>query len=60
MKKIQRIGLVRLLNIRVILNDNQIIYEGMSEDAPDEIRQMFYSKVEGSNPFTFYVYDYEV
>lgn len=29
----------RLLNIRVI-KDNEIIYEGMVEDAPSEIRNM--------------------
>lgn len=34
-----QIGDSRLLNIRVIKN-NEIIYEGMVEDAPDEIKEM--------------------
>ncbi len=33
------VGDSRLLNVRVIKN-NEIIYEGMVENAPSEIRQM--------------------
>lgn len=33
------VGDSRLLNIRVI-KDNEIIYEGMVEDAPYEIKEM--------------------
>ena len=51
-----RIGDSRLLNIKVILDDEKIIYEGMVEDAPDEIKQMKYSKIEMGNPIINYVY----
>ena len=35
------IGDGRLLNIRVIL-DNNLVYEGMVENAPDELKQLNY------------------
>ena len=47
---------LRLLNIQVILNDKQTIYEGMVEDAPDEIREIDYSKAEIGKLFKIYVY----
>ena len=36
-----KIGDLRLLNIQVIQNGN-IIYEGMVENAPDEIKEVNY------------------
>ena len=52
------IGSLRLLSIKVILNDNNIIYEGMVEDAPEEIKKMKYSKIEIDSGTTFlYVYN---
>ena len=37
------IGSGRLLNIRVVLDDNPTpIYEGMVEDAPEEIKDLKY------------------
>ena len=48
------IGSGRLLNIRVVLDDNPTpIYEGMVEDAPEEIK---YSKVNVASQITYYVY----
>lgn len=51
-----KIGSARLLDIKVIWDDKEIIYEGMVEDAPEEIRQLRYSKVESGNKMTYYVY----
>lgn len=49
------IGAGRLLNIRVIL-DGQAVYEGMVENAPEEIKQLKYSEVQMENPITYIVY----
>lgn len=49
------LGIGRLLNIIVYL-DNKIVYEGMIEDAPEEIKKLKYSKVIAGNKFTYYVY----
>lgn len=54
-KTYQQIGDGRLLNIIVIL-DNEKIYEGMIEDAPEEIKKLRYSKVEMGYPLVYYVY----
>lgn len=51
-----KIANLRLLNIQVTLNDEQIIYEGMVEDAPDEIKEMEYSKADIGKLFKIYVY----
>lgn len=40
-----QIGLGRLLDIVVYL-DNKLVYEGMIEDAPDEIKNLKYSEIE--------------
>ncbi len=51
------IGSGRLLNIRAILDDNPTpIYEGMVEDAPEEIKDLKYSKVNVASQITYYVY----
>ena len=49
------IGDGRLLNIRVILDDN-LVYEGMVENAPDELKQLKYSEVKMGNPITYIVF----
>lgn len=54
-KVYQRIGASRLLNIAVIY-DGETIYKGMVEDAPEEIKNLKYSKVEIGNEFKYYVY----
>lgn len=52
-----QIGAGRLLNIKVIIDDKpEPEYEGMVDDAPDEIKKLKYSKVEMGNPITYYVY----
>lgn len=49
------IGEGRLLDIRVILDGN-IVYEGMVEDAPKEIKDLKYSEVKIEDKFVYYVY----
>ncbi len=49
------IGLGRLLDIRVILDGN-LIYEGRVEDAPEEVRNLKYSKADMGKIITYYVY----
>lgn len=38
-KVYNEIGLSRLLDIRVIKDDSEILYEGMVENATDEIKK---------------------
>lgn len=45
MKLYDNIGSLRLLNIRVYLDDTNVIYEGMVEDAPDDVKERRYSKI---------------
>ena len=40
-----QIGLARLLDTSVYL-DNELVYDGMIEDAPEEIKRLKYSEVE--------------
>lgn len=56
MKTFIRIGDLRKVNIKVIFDDNEIIYEGKSEDAPTEIKDLKYSKIEQKDVLTLYVY----
>lgn len=51
------IGSVRALDIRVIFEDTEILYEGAEEDAPEEIKRLRYSKVKNSDKMNFYVYN---
>ncbi len=50
-----QIGAGRLLDIKVIL-DGQEVYNGMVDDAPNEIKQLKYSKVNIGSKITYYVY----
>ena len=54
-KVYMQIGAGRLLDIKVIL-DGQEVYNGMVEDAPDEIKQLKYSKVHMGSQITYHVY----
>ena len=51
------LGSVRALDIRVIFEDIEILYEGAVEDAPEEIKRLRYSKVKNSYKMNFYVYN---
>lgn len=49
------IGSARLLDIKVILDD-KVVYNGMVDDAPEDIRKLKYSKISLEEKFTYYVY----
>ena len=55
-KVYNQIGLGRLLDIRVIRDDTETLYEGMVENAPDEVKQLKYSKIQTTDKVNFYVY----
>lgn len=45
----------RLLNVKVFVDD-VLKYEGRVDDAPNEIKQLYYSKVVTAHPIQIYVY----
>ncbi len=49
------IGAGRLIDIIVYLDDEKV-YEGMIEEAPDEIKKLKYSDVKMGNQLTYYAY----
>lgn len=51
-----RIGESRLLDIRVFLDDIEV-YSGMVEDAPEEIKKIYYTKVELADKYNYYAYN---
>ena len=55
-KVYNEIGLSRLLDIRVIKDDAETLYEGMVEDAPEDIKLLKYSKIQTTDKVNFYVY----
>ena len=55
-KVYNEIGLCRLLDIRVIKDDVETLYEGMVEDAPEDIKLLKYSKIQTTDRVNFYVY----
>jgi len=57
MKTYGNIGKMRLLRIKVILNDDETVYEGMVEDASEEIKQLEYSKIELGSTTTLFIYN---
>ena len=56
LKKYGPIKGFKLLNIKVVLDDTDLIYTGMVEDIPEDIGNLKYSKVDMGNPITLYVY----
>ena len=55
-KVYNEIALSRLLDIRVIKDDIETLYEGMVEDAPKDIKLLKYSKIQTTDRVNFYVY----
>ena len=45
MKLYDNIGSLRLLNIRVYLDNTNVVYEGMVEEAPEDIKKQRYAKI---------------
>lgn len=61
MKRYTIISGMRLLNIKVIYNDNETLYQGPSEEVPYDVGQLKYSKIEQTteddkNIWVTYVY----
>lgn len=57
MKTYGKIDSFKKMNIKVILNDQDIIYEGSVEDAPPDIKEMHYTKAFLGKVTKIYVYD---
>ena len=53
MKTYMEIGSGRLLDIQVYLDDNEV-YSGRTEDAPDDIKALKYSEIEAKNGIIIY------
>ena len=49
------IGSIKRVDIRVYLDDKEV-YSGMSDDAPDDIKKLKYSKTTQENKMNLYVY----
>lgn len=50
------IGVCRVLNVKIINEETkELLYEGMVENAPDEIKAMQYKSVDVGNQTIFYV-----
>ena len=50
-----KINTCRTLNIKVVNENGEELYSGMVEDAPEEIKNMEYTKVDTGNQIVFYV-----
>lgn len=57
MKKYLTLCSIKNLNIKVIYNDSETIFEGNSNDLPDNLKEVYYSKATGPVPMCFYIYD---
>lgn len=50
-----QIGAGRLLDIRVFLDDVEV-YSGMVENAPEEVKKLYYSKIIMTDKYEYYTY----
>lgn len=57
MKVYGKIGEFKRMNIKVFLNDNEVLYEGKVEDAPLNIKELHFSKVMLGKITEIYIYD---
>ena len=57
MKVYGKISEFKRMNIKVILNDNEVLYEGKVEDAPLNIKELHFSKVMLGKITEIYIYD---
>ena len=57
MKTYCRIDSFKKMNIKVILNDKDVIYEGNVDDAPTNIKEMHYAKACLGKVTQIYVYN---
>lgn len=56
MKVYGTIGSFRLIDIKVIQDDNNVIYEGEIKNAPEEIKNLKYSAIKTGKIMEFSVY----
>jgi len=54
-KLYMQIGAGRLLDIRVFLDDIEV-YSGMVENAPNEVKKLYYSKILMTDKYEYYTY----
>ena len=52
-----KIGAARLLNIKVIIDDKDVIYEGSVDNAKDEIKNLVYKEMNFENGMAVYKVD---
>ena len=57
LKTYGKIGEFKKMDIKVFLNDKEILYEGKVEDAPNNIKEMHFSKVMLGKITEIYVYE---
>lgn len=57
LKTYGKIGEFKRMDIKVILNDRDVLYEGKVEDAPENIKEMHFSKVMLGKITEIYVYE---
>ena len=57
MKTYSKIEVFKKMNIKVILNDKDVIYEGNVEEAPKDIKELHYNKALLGKTTEIYVYD---
>ena len=57
MKTYGRIDEFKKLDIKVILNDTEVLYEGKIEDAPEEIKERHFNKALLGKVTEIYIYD---
>ena len=55
-----KIGAARLLNIKVIKDDKDVIYEGSVDKASDDIKNLVYSEMNFENGIAVYKIDSSV
>lgn len=57
MKTYGRIDEFKRMNVKIILNDNQILYEGNVENVPFNIKEMHFNKVHLGAVTEIFIYD---
>ena len=57
MKTYGRIDEFKRMEIKVVLNDNEVLYEGKIEDAPMEIKEKHFNKAILGKITEIYIYD---
>lgn len=51
----RKISMFRLLDIKVINENNEVLYEGPVDNAPKDIKDLSYTKLESNFPIIVHV-----